>query len=231
MLPPTKDFKGALLHRTPGIIAEFKRSSPSKGKIRHDRDPVWQARQYADGGADCMSVLTEEDYFHGAPEDLQRVAAEGLLPVIRKDFIFHPYQILQARAWGADAILFIWRVLGRKGYEELLPLAVELGLTPLVEVGDERELEEALAYNPTLLGINNRNLDTLEVKQDTTAKLLLRIPSNVIVVGESGMKSRDDVQRLVDLGVKAVLIGEALMRAEDPALAIRSLREETPCFG
>jgi indole-3-glycerol phosphate synthase len=227
---PAKDFRGSLLRSKPGIIAEFKRSSPSRGVIRHDRDPLWQAGQYAQGGADAISVLTEQDFFHGDPDDLRRIAAADLLPVLRKDFIFHPYQIIQARALGADAVLFIWRVLGSQGYRELYPLAHELGLTVLLEVGDEAELEEALAFKPVLLGINNRNLDTLEVNPETTTRLLQRIPKEISVVGESGMKSAADVQRLVEQGVQAVLIGETLMRSEDPASAIRSMRGEENCF-
>lgn len=227
----TRDFTGVLRLQKPGIIAEFKRSSPSRGEIRHDRDPVWQAQQYVLGGADAVSVLTEQDYFHGDPEDLRRVAEAVSIPVLRKDFIFHPYQVVQARSLGADAILFIWRVLGRQGYQDLEPLAKELGLSILVEVGDEAELDEALGFKPVLLGINNRNLDTLEVNPETTPRLLQRMPEGITVVGESGMKSYADVQRLVDQGVKAVLIGEALMRSDDPAAAVRSLREEGHCFG
>jgi indole-3-glycerol phosphate synthase len=227
---PSRDFIAALLRGRPGIIAEFKRSSPSRGRIRDDRDPVWQAQQYVLGGADAISVLTEQDYFHGDPEDLRRVAATVPLPVLRKDFIYHPYQVIQARVLGADAVLLIWRVLGRQGYEELQPIAKALGMTVLVEVSDEKELDEALAYQPTLLGINNRNLDTLVVNPDMTLRLLQRIPKGIPVVGESGIKSATDVQRFVVQGVKAVLIGETLMRADDPAAAIRGLRGEDACF-
>lgn len=221
---PCLDFKGALLKNRPAIIGEFKRSSPSKGRIRHDRDPQTQALLYLQGGAAALSVLTEEDYFHGSAEDLQRVAAACPLPVLRKDFILHPYQLLQARVWGASAVLLITRVLKREGLADLLKVTSELGLTPLVEVGNEAELEIALALSAPLLGINNRNLETLEVDPGTTPRLLAQLPKDQLVVGESGLKTADEIRHLYQLGVSAVLIGETLMRAEDPAAELRRLR-------
>jgi len=226
---PCRDLCGALLARRPAVIAEFKRSSPSKGAIRHDRTPEDQAAAYELGGAAVISVLTEEDYFHGSGEDLQRVAATSNLPILRKDFIFHPYQLLQARAWGADAVLLIVRLVGKEGLAELLSLALALGLTPLVEVHDEAELEIALALQAPLLGINNRNLEALVVDPETTPRLMAHMPASQIVVGESGLRDPAEIRRLCQLGVTAVLIGEALMRAADPAAEIRRLRGDGSC--
>lgn len=227
---PCRDFKKAILSRRPAIIAEFKRSSPSKGPIRHDRDPEDQAAAYQQGGAAALSVLTEEDYFHGCRRDLQLVVDAVELPVLRKDFIIHPYQILQTRAWGADAVLLILRLIKPRGLAELMPLAMECGLTPMVEVGNEEELETALALRAPLIGINNRNLETLAVDPGTTPRLLARKPANQTVVGESGLKNPEEIEYLYQLGVSAVLIGETLMRSADPVAELQRLRGDARCL-
>lgn len=226
-LSSTKDFMGSILQGKPGIIAEFKRSSPSRGIINHERQPLEQALNYVAGGAHAISVLTEEDYFHGSSRDLQQIANGCDLPILRKDFILNRYQLLEARCWGASAVLLIVRVLGRSGLADLMAEAVRLDLLPLVEVGNEDELEIALELSAPLIGINNRNLDTLIVDPSTTVRLMKKMPMGQPVVGESGLKTHDDVDALFRKGISAVLIGETLMRASDPQAMLRSLRGET----
>lgn len=227
LLPLPKDFLAGVLRGKPGIIAEFKRSSPSRGVINNQKDPVKQASAYESGGAHAISVLTEEDYFHGSLEDLKRIADACSLPVLRKDFIFERYQLLEARCWGASAALLIVRVLGRERLAELVTEAFHLGLQPLVEVGNEDELEIALELAAPLIGINNRDLDTLVVDTETTFRLLKMVPEGQLIVGESGLKTERDVQSLFQQGISAVLIGESLMRSDDPAAMIRSLRGDS----
>lgn len=220
-----KNFMTAVTMGKPSIIAEFKRSSPSRGPINMTRDPIEQARSYKDGGASAISVLTEETYFSGMPDDLKRIASADLLPVLRKDFIFHPYQILQARSWGADAVLLIVKLVGKDGLSYLISVSQDLGLTPLVEVGNEQELEWAITIGAPLIGINNRDLDSLNVDQTTTPRLLKQMPPGQAVVGESGLKTSEEVRRLYQMGVSAVLIGETLMRSDNPAQTVKMLLE------
>ncbi len=198
----------------PSVIAEVKKASPSKGLIRPDFDPESIARSYESGGAAALSVLTDEKFFQGSLEHLKLVKRSVSLPVLRKDFIIDEYQIFEARTAGADAILLIVAALTRQSLAELMSRATELGMDQLVEVHDEAELESALAVGAPLVGINNRNLRTFEVTLDTTARLLPMIP-RVKVVSESGIFTRQDMVRLGEMGVDAVLIGEALMRERD----------------
>jgi indole-3-glycerol phosphate synthase len=207
----------------PAVIAEVKKASPSKGVLREDFDPVAIAQSYEKGGASCLSVLTDERFFKGAPAYLQAARTACSLPVIRKDFLIDPYQVLQARAWGADCVLLIAAALSDAQMAELEDCAQTLGMDVLVEVHDAAELERALSLKTPLLGINNRNLKTFEVSLRTTLDLLPRIPADRIVVTESGILSAKDVQMMRSAQVHAFLVGEAFMRAEDPGQALSSL--------
>ena len=217
------DFVGAL--RTPGIsvIAEIKRRSPSKGELRADLDPAAIAREYAHSGAAAISVLTDERYFGGSTQDLEHVRDAVDVPILRKDFTIDTYQIHEARAIGANAILLIARVLTDAEIREFLALASELRLAALVEVHDEQELNRALACGAQIVGINNRNLDTFEVSLETCLRLKQRIPPDRVTVAESGISTRADVERLIDAGFDAMLIGETLMRAPQPGAKLRKL--------
>jgi indole-3-glycerol phosphate synthase len=228
-MPPCKDFLGYILEGKPGIIAEYKRSSPSRGIINHDVGPVEQALAYKAGGAHAISVLTEEDYFHGSPDDLQQIAASCPLPILRKDFIFDRYHLYEARAWGASAVLLIVRVLGRHRLAELMKEARALGLQTLVEVGNEEELAVALDLGVPIIGINNRDLDTLAVDTETTFRLLKQVPKGQVIVGESGLTTDGEVRSLYNQGISAVLIGESLMRSHDPAAMILQLKGGKSC--
>ncbi len=207
----------------PAIIAEIKKASPSKGVIREDFDPVALAKSYSDGGAACLSVLTDRDFFQGSPEYLQSARSACDLPVIRKDFIVDEYQVYEARAMHADCILLIVAALGDAQMAELNGLAAHLGMDVLIEAHDAEELERALAVSPSLVGINNRNLRTFEVSLDTTFDLLGRIPEDCLVVTESGILTTDDVTAMQDKNVHAFLVGEAFMRAPDPGVRMREL--------
>ncbi len=207
----------------PGVIAEIKKASPSKGIIRPDFDPPAIARSYAAAGATCLSVLTDEQYFQGSDQYLQDAAAVVDLPVIRKDFIIDEYQIFEARALGADCILLIVSALDVMRLTVLNQTAKGIGLDVLIEVHDQVELESALAQRPTLIGINNRNLKTFETSLDTTIALLPQIPDNVTVVTESGISTRSDVERMKSNGVHCFLVGEAFMRAPDPGRELQAL--------
>jgi len=206
-----------------GVIAEVKKASPSKGVLREDFRPAEIASSYTKHGAACLSVLTDERFFQGAPDYLKQARAACSIPVLRKDFIIDPYQVYQARAWGADCILLIVAALDHGLMRELEACAHEIGMDVLVEVHDADELEAALKLDTALLGINNRNLRTFETTLDTTIQLLPRIPENKLVITESAIRTRDDVQRMRDHAVHAFLVGEAFMRAEDPGVELAHL--------
>ncbi len=224
---PARDFGAALRGRGIGLIAEVKRASPSRGVIKADVDPAEMARAYAAAGVNAVSVLTEERRFGGGVEHLSAVVealeASGP-PVMRKDFIVDPYQVYEARACGADCVLLIAAVLGRCGLPQLLALARELGMQSLVEVHDESEVGIALDSGAFIIGINNRDLRTMEVDLATTERLRPRIPAGRLVVSESGIRSRHDMRRLAGSGIDAVLVGEALMCATDISAKVRELR-------
>jgi len=220
----TLDFAAALKGEGVQLIAEVKRSSPSRGVLRPDLDHVELARTYAANGAAAVSVLTEEQYFGGSPEQLAEVKeAVASMPVLMKDFIFEPYQIYEARACGADALLLIAAILSSLQLEELLSLSRALGMRCLVEVHDEEELERALSCGAMILGINNRDLRTFDIDLETTGRLRPLIPPDRIVVSESGIRDRGDMERLRSWGVNAVLVGETLVTAPDVAAKMREL--------
>ena len=225
--PPPRDFAGALQAKIaagrPAVIAEVKKASPSKGVLRADFDPAAIAKSYAAGGAACLSVLTDRDFFQGAHEYLVQARAACTLPVLRKDFITEPYQVVESRALGADCILLIAAALARQDMQGLEASARSLGMAVLVEVHDAAELEAALALETPLLGINNRNLRTFETRLETTLELLARVPAGKTVVTESGILAPSDVARMRARSVNAFLVGEALMRAPDPGAALRRL--------
>ena len=202
----------------PGVIAEIKKASPSKGIIRPDFDPAQIATSYAAHGAACLSVLTDVQFFQGAPEYLQQARAACALPALRKDFMIDPYQIYQARNWGADAILLIAAALDTGLMREMEALAHELGMSVLVEVHNAQELQAALTLKTALLGINNRNLRSFEVSLDNTLALLEQIPPEKCVITESGIGTSDDVKRMRDNQVHGFLVGEAFMRAAEPGV-------------
>ena len=226
-MPPTRGFVQALRDKakaqTPGVIAEVKKASPSKGVIRENFEPLTIAQSYADGGATCLSVLTDEQYFQGSDAYLKEIAQNVDLPVIRKDFIIDEYQIYEARALGADCILLIVSALNVMRLTVLTTLARGLGLDVLIEVHDRVELESALAQQPTLVGINNRNLKTFETSLNTTIDLLPMIPDGVTVVTESGIATRSDVELMQANDVHCFLVGEAFMRADNPGSELKQL--------
>jgi len=224
---PTRGFSAAIeakiAARLPAVIAEIKKASPSKGVIRPDFDPSAIARSYAAGDAVCLSVLTDVDFFHGADEYLQQARAACALPLLRKDFIIDAWQVHEARVLGADCILLIVAALDDAHLAELTTLAMDLGMDVLVEVHDIDELERALQVPAPLLGINNRSLRTFEVSLDTTLALRNAVPRDRILVTESGIFTRADVERMRVAGVDAFLVGEAFMREADPGAALQRL--------
>jgi len=207
----------------PAVIAEIKKASPSRGVLRERFVPAEIASTYAAHGAACLSVLTDVQFFQGSHDHLRQARAACALPVLRKDFIIDPYQIVSARALGADCVLLIVAALDRARLQDLEACAIELGMDVLVEVHDADELETALALKTPLLGINNRNLRTFETTLQTTLELLPRIPDGKCVVTESGIMQPDDVKRMREHGVHAFLVGEAFMRAPDPGVELARL--------
>lgn len=227
----TRDFVGALRRKIAAgqaaVIAEVKKGSPSKGVLREDFIPADIAQSYAEGdgrvSAACLSVLTDRQFFQGQPDYLKQARASCDLPVLRKDFMIDPYQIYESRAMGADCILLIAACLDDARMAELETIALGLDMAVLVEVHDAAELDRALKLRTPLVGINNRNLRTFEVSLDTTLSLRARIPADRLLVTESGILGRPDVQRMRDAGVHAFLVGEAFMRAPEPGEALAQL--------
>ena len=223
----TRDFVGAMRAKIAAgqaaVIAEIKKASPSKGVLRTDFEPADIAQSYAEHGAACLSVLTDRQFFQGQPDYLKQARASCELPVLRKDFMVDPYQIYESRAMGADCILLIAACLDDAQMAELEAIARGLDMAVLVEVHDAAELERALKLKTPLVGINNRNLRTFEVTLETTLSLRDRVPSDRLLVTESGILGRADVQRMREAGVNAFLVGEAFMRAPDPGVALAEL--------
>jgi indole-3-glycerol phosphate synthase len=226
-LPDTRGFAAAIEAKIeanlPAVIAEVKKASPSKGIIRPDFDPASIARSYEQGGAACLSVLTDKDFFHGSEDFLQQARAACSLPVLRKDFVIDPYQVYEARVIGADCILLIVAALGDAALLELSLLAAELDMDVLCEVHDVEEMERALALPVPLIGVNNRNLRTFETSIDTSIELQSMIEYDRILVSESGIHTHEDIERLQEAGINAFLVGEAFMRANDPGAELKRL--------
>ena len=221
---PPRDFIGALQDAPrPALIAECKKASPSKGLLRADYDVQQLAQTYDDNGAAALSVLTDERFFQGSLDDLVAARSISLLPTLRKDFIVDEYQLYEARTFGADAILLIVAALDDARLKVFCQLARALRMAALIEVHDLKELERAFRVGPQLIGVNNRNLRDFSVDLQTTAKLRVRIPGNVLVVAESGIHSAADVDELALMGVDAMLVGEALVTAKDVGAKVREL--------
>ncbi len=224
-LEPTRDLANALRGDCVALIAEIKRASPSRGALNDGASPRHLALTYAANGAAAISVLTDKKYFNGSPNDLKRVRAAIQIPILCKEFIVDEYQIYEARALQADAILLIVRLLSAVHLHDYLALAASLGMHALVEIHDEHELECALAANAQIIGINNRNLADFTVDLSTTERLAPQIPREKIVIAESGIFTHADVGRAARAGAHAVLVGEALMRAEDVGAKVRELSQ------
>ncbi|MBV1905944.1 MAG: indole-3-glycerol phosphate synthase TrpC [Pseudomonadales bacterium] len=230
-LPPTRGFQkhlsDTIVSGKAAIIAEIKKASPSKGIIRADFNPADIAKKYEQGGASCLSVLTDEKYFQGHSRYLKEARQQVQLPAIRKDFIVDSYQIYESRLMGADAILLIVSALNQEQLESFYALALSLSLDVLVEVHDELELESALRLDSPVIGINNRNLKTFSTDINTTIRLRSLIPDSLIVVSESGIRNAEDIRNLREHDVHAFLIGESLMREPDPGYALNILLDKS----
>ena len=224
-LPETRGFRSSLMQPGLSVIAEIKRRSPSKGDLFITLDPSVLAREYQEGGAACISVLTDEENFGGSTEDLQKARAAVRLPVLRKDFTVDERDIVDARLMGADAVLLIASALSTGELERFFSLSRELELDALVECHDEAELEMALAVGADLVGVNQRNLFTFEVDQDRAARLAALLPNDVVAVAESGIRSPVDAAALREAGYAAILVGETLVTSENPTAAVAALRE------
>jgi indole-3-glycerol phosphate synthase len=218
-----RDFRAALAGKSPAIIAEIKKASPSKGILASDFNPLRIAREYEQGGAAALSVLTDESFFQGSLADLECARGAVGIPVLRKDFTLEEYHVLEAAASGADAILLIAAILDERHIRDLRELAARWGMVALVETHDEWELARAIAAGAEIIGVNNRNLTNFQVTLDTSLRLAERIPAGVLRVSESGIHSHADVERLRAAGYQALLVGEHLMQAQSPAAALRSL--------
>ena len=222
-LPSPKDFAAALQGDSIRLIAEIKRASPSKGLLCPNLSASSLAHIYSQSGAAAISVLTESEYFRGSFADLEAVRMEVDLPLLCKDFVIDPYQILEARAHGADAVLLIVAILTQHELKTLIKTAHSLGMAALVEVHNRDELTKALRVSPGIIGINNRNLEDFSIDLETTFRLRSLIPESVLIVSESGIRSRKDVLRSQQTGVNAILVGEALVTSPDPAAKIAEL--------
>jgi len=224
LIPPPLDFYEAITKPGVSLIAECKKASPSKGLMVPHYDPVEIALDYQDGGAACVSVLTDARHFQGSLEDLRNVREAIRLPILRKDFVFDPYQVYESRVAGADCILLIAAVLGDNDLASLMALSTKLGMSTLVEVHTDEELERVLALDPQpkIIGVNNRNLQTFKVDFKNTARLRKEIPDHIAVVGESGIRTTHEVRHMKGIGVDAVLVGESLVKSEDTRKTARA---------
>jgi indole-3-glycerol phosphate synthase len=223
-LPAPRDFRSAIRRaESVRLIAEIKKASPSKAVLREQLNPAELAASYESAGASAISVITEEDFFLGAPGYIGEAREAVSLPILRKDFIFEPYQVYESRMLSADAVLIITAILEQDAMSELVRLAGQLGMTALVEIHDEQELKTAFDCGANAIGINNRNLKTMEVDTTTAARLAPLVPDGILTVAESGIRSREDVKMFDRLGVDALLVGEAIVTEEDVEAKIRSL--------
>lgn len=224
-MPPARGFIKALQDKEGvALITEVKKASPSKGVIRADFDPVEIAKTYEANGAACLSILTDEKYFQGHDDYFKAIRESVSLPMLRKDFMIDEYQIYESRALGADCILLIMACLSDTQAKEFYDLSVQLGMDVLIEVHDEEELNRAINIQPAMIGVNNRNLKTLDVDLQTGFDLAKKIPDGVLKVAESGIYNHDDIQKFIESGYGAFLVGESLMREDDIGAAVRNLR-------
>jgi len=223
LLPLRRGFRSALVRRSPAVIAEIKKASPSKGVLRADFDPAGIAKQYEQGGAAAISVLTDQPFFQGTLEHLVAARAATGLPALRKDFTLDEYHVVEAAAHGADAILLIAAILEEKEIRVLRELAARYRVAALVEVHTQRELRAAVAAGADIIGVNNRDLKTFEVTLETSLRLAEGIPAGVVAISESGIHTPDDIRRLSDAGFHAFLVGEHLLKSANPAAALRAL--------